>query len=84
MYWSAPERVLVPLGVVTVTSTAPAASAGAVAVTEVGEAAVMVPAVAPNFTALAPVKLVPVMVTEVPPTNGPDSGLTPVTVGAVS
>ena len=39
-------------------------------------------AVAPNFTADAPVKFVPVTVTEVPPALGPDDGLTAVTVGA--
>ena len=35
---------------------------------------------APKFTAVAPVKFVPVTVTDVP--AGPDDGLTPVTVGA--
>ncbi len=39
-------------------------------------------AVAPNFTAVAPVKLVPVMTTLVPPVAGPDVGARPVTVGA--
>ena len=33
-------------------------------------------AVEPNLTAVAPVKLVPVMVTEVPPAVGPEVGLT--------
>ena len=33
---------------------------------------------------MAPVKLVPVMVTLVPPAAGPDVGLMPVTVGAAS
>ena len=42
----------------------------------------VVAAVAPNFTAVAPVKLVPVTVTEVPPVVGPEVGLTAVTVGA--
>ena len=37
--------------------------------------------VAPNFTADAPVKSVPVIVTAVPPALGPDAGLTAVTVG---
>ena len=36
---------------------------------------------APKFTAVAPVKFVPVIVTEVPPTVDPEEGLTPVTVG---
>ena len=41
-----------------------------------------VAAVVPKLTAVAPVKSVPVMVTEVPPAVGPTVGLTPVTVGA--
>jgi hypothetical protein len=41
----------------------------------------VVAAVAPNFTAVAPVKFVPVMVTTVPPAVGPLVGLTDVTVG---
>ena len=41
----------------------------------------VVAAVAPNFTALAPVKLVPVMVTEVPPAVGPGVRAHRVTVG---
>ncbi len=39
---------------------------------------------APKSTALAPVKLVPVMVTVVAPPGGPATGLTAVTVGVVS
>lgn len=71
--------------VVTVTSTDPADSAGEVAVTWVAEFTVkLVAAVVPNFTALAPVKLVPVMVTLVPPDVGPEEGLTAVTVGAAT
>jgi hypothetical protein len=42
----------------------------------------LVAAVAPKNTVLAPVKLVPVMVTDVPPVTGPDDGDTPVTAGA--
>ena len=42
----------------------------------------LVAAVAPKLTAVAPVKPVPVMVTEVPPASGPAVGLTAVTVGA--
>ncbi len=50
----------------------PPAPAGEVAVMEVALLTVkLVAAVAPNFTALAPVKLVPVMVTTVPPAVGP-------------
>jgi hypothetical protein len=72
---------LVPPPVVTVTSTVPALAAGEVADIEVALVTVKVAAVAPKLTALTPVKLVPVMVTGVPPAVGPDIGLTPVTVG---
>src|SRR5438874_1006639 len=56
-----------------------------------GEAAVIwesllkvkdVAGVFPKLTAVAPVKLVPEIVTLVPPAAGPEDGLTPVTVGA--
>ena len=64
-------------------STAPALPAGDVAVIEVALLTVNeVAAVAPNFTAVAPVKLVPVMVTDVPPSVVPAVGLIEVTVGA--
>ena len=43
-----------------------------------------VAALAPKWTAVAPVKLVPVMVTDVPPAWGPLFGLTAVTVGAAA
>ena len=66
---------------VTVTSTVPV-PAGAVTVSEVALFTVTpVPAVAPKSTAVAPVKPVPVSVTEVPPATGPLFGLTAVTVG---
>jgi hypothetical protein len=72
---------LIPPGVVTVTSTVPA-PAGEVAVICVALFIVnVVAAVAPNFTAVAPVKFVPVMVTLVPPAVGPLVGFTDVTVG---
>jgi hypothetical protein len=68
--------------VVTLTSTVPV-PAGEVAVIEVAELTVKpVAGVAPNVTAVAPVKLVPVIVTEVPPVDGPDVGEIEVTVGA--
>ena len=51
-----------------------------VALLTVNEAA----GVAPNATAVAPVSAVPVIVTLVPPTVGPDAGLTLVTVGAAT
>ena len=68
MYWSLGALTAeVPLGVVTVTSTVPV-PAGAVTVRLVAVTAVIeVPGVEPKSTAVAPVKLVPVTVTEVPP-----------------
>jgi hypothetical protein len=74
--------VLVPSGVVTVTSSAPAASAGEVAVIDVSEFTTNVAEVEPKSTAVAPVKPVPVIVTDVPPAVDPERGLIPVTVGA--
>jgi hypothetical protein len=69
--------------VVTVTSTVPAGSAGATAVICVALSTVKLEAsVEPNFTAVAFVKSVPVIVTLVPPPVGPELGLTFVTVGA--
>ena len=41
---------------------------------DVAVSAVTVPAVDPKSTAVAPVRLVPVMVTLVPPATGPSSG----------
>ena len=79
---SAGEVTEVPPGVVTVTSTVPALPAGAVAVTEVADLTVNeAAAVAPKLTAEALVRLVPVMVTVVPPAVGPALGLTEVSVG---
>ena len=80
MNWSAGEVAEVPLGVVTVTSTVPV-PAGEVAVIEPAVSAVMVAALVPKSTAVAPERLVPVMVTEVPPPAGPVVGLMEVTVG---
>src|SRR5581483_6594995 len=79
----APE---VPLTVVTVTSTVPAAAAGDVAVIDVGEFTVtLVARPAPNATLLAPTtNPEPVIVTEVPPPSGPPLVLSPVTSGAGS
>jgi hypothetical protein len=73
-----------PPGIVTVTSTAPD-PAGEVAVIDVALVIVNVlAAVPPKLTAVAPVKLVPAIVTEVPPTAGPEDGLTRVTAGGVT
>ena len=73
---------LAPPAVVTRTSMVPV-PAGAVAVICVAELTVKpVAAVAPKVTAVVPLKLVPVMVTLVPPLVGPLVGLKAVTVGA--
>ena len=81
MNWSAADVADVPPAVVTVTSTVPV-PAGDVAVIDVAELTVkLVALTAPNFTAVAPVRVVPVMVTNVPPAVGPDVGETDVTVG---
>ena len=70
---------------VTLMSTVPRDSGGEVAVTEVGLSTVkVVAATVPNLTPVTPTKLVPVMVTDVPPTEGPELGLTAVTVGGVT
>ena len=74
----------VPLGVITVTDATPV-PAGLVAVIVVLLTTVkLVAAVVPKSTAVAPVKLVPVIVTNVPPTGGPLDGLRPVTEGAAA
>ena len=74
---------LVPLGVVTVTSTVPAPADGEMAVTWVEELTVkLVAALEPKLTALAPVKLVPVMTTGLKPDSGPETGLSALTAGA--
>ena len=81
MNWSAADVAEVPPGVVTVTSTVPA-PAGEVAVIEVAELTTkLVALVTPNFTAVAPVRLVPVIVTDVPPVVGPEVGAIDVTDG---
>ena len=75
---------LVPPAVVTVTSTVPT-PAGEVAVIWVVLLTVKEPAaLLPNWTAITSKKLVPVMVTLVPPDVGPVVGLTLVTVGGLN
>jgi hypothetical protein len=82
---SATLVALVPMGVVTVTSTTPAVPAGAVAVMLVPLTTAKEPAaVPPKLTAEAPVNPVPEIVTEVPAVRGPETGLTAVTVGTAS
>jgi hypothetical protein len=62
----------VPERVVTVMSTGPTGSAGALAVICVAESTVkLVAASAPNLTAMTLVKFVPVILTAVPPVAGP-------------
>ena len=81
--WSSRPVALVPFGVVTVMSTTPADSDGETAVIEVAEVTVKLLALTePNLTAVAAVRLVPVMVTVVPPFTGPLAGDTAVTLGA--
>jgi hypothetical protein len=75
---------LVPTGVVTLISTGPV-PAGETAVIEDSEFTVKLAAfVEPNLTAVAPVKLVPAIVTDVPPAAGPLFGSTLVIVGRLS
>jgi hypothetical protein len=75
----------VPPTVVTVTSTVPAEPAGEVAVIDELEFTVTpVAALDPKLTAVAPVRSVPVIVTDVPPVAGPAEGDTAVTVGAAT
>ena len=69
----------------TVISTVPADSAGEVAVIWVEELTVKpVAAVEPKSTAVAPVKLVPVIVTEVEPEVEPEVGVMEVMVGTTA
>jgi hypothetical protein len=78
-----PVVVDVPPGVVTVTTTVAALSAGSTAVMEVAEFTVTaVAAVDPNLTVDPLTNPVPMMVTLVPPAVEPPLGLREVTVGA--
>ncbi len=83
MNWSAALVELVPPDVVTVTSTEPTAPAGEVTVSEVPPpfTTTFVPGVVPKLTAVAPDRLAPVTVTDVPPAVGPTAGLTELTEG---
>jgi hypothetical protein len=75
--------VPVPFAVVTATSTKPVACAGVFAVIVCGSTTTtLVAAAPPNVTLVAPVKKVPVIVTEVPPLMPPVLGETDETVGA--
>ena len=68
---NAPEAVTLPPAVETTTSVTPAPCAGVVTVMDVEEFAVMTPAVPPKVTVVGLEKLVPVIVTEVPPATTP-------------
>ena len=82
--WSADDVSDVPPGVATVTSTVPL-PAGLVALMELDELTVTpVAAEAPKSTAVAPVKPLPEIVTDVPPAVDPVFGLTPETVGTAT
>jgi hypothetical protein len=81
---SAELVALVPAEVTTVTYTEPA-PAGEIAVILVAEFTVkLVAAVVPKLTEVAPVKLVPTIVTEVPPVDEPVVGPMAVIVGAAA
>jgi hypothetical protein len=81
--WSLADVALVPPTVVVVMSIVPAEPEGEVAVIWVALSTVNELAlVAPNLTAVAPVRFVPVIVTEVLPPVGPLVGLTDEIVGA--
>src|SRR5215469_7418272 len=73
--------MLVPYLVVTRMLTVPVACAGALTVILVAVTVMMVPATVPNFTAVAPERLVPVIVTVFPPTWLPLVGDTEVIAG---
>jgi hypothetical protein len=73
----------VPPAVVTTTLAVPALPAGVVAVIEVALTTTrLIAAAPPMVTLVAPVKPVPVIVTDCPPASGPDVGLMADTVGA--
>ena len=79
---NAPLLVAVPPAVVTATLCAPAVPVGVTAVMLVAlTTTTLIAALPPTVTLVAPVKLVPVMVIEVPPNVVPEVGLTLVIVG---
>ena len=83
-YVNAPELVTLPPEPVTITLTTPDEPlAGVTTVIDVAlELKIEVPAVPPNVTEVVPVKLVPEIVTVVPPATGPNTGDNEVIVGA--
>src|SRR5450631_3576300 len=77
-----PADVPVPFGVVTLTVTEPIPAAVTAVICVAEFTTKLAAGVLPNFTAVAPVKPVPVMTTLVPPLSGPDVGARPLIVGA--
>src|SRR5205823_3600146 len=83
--WSAGDVAEVPPVVVIVTSTVPGEGEGVTAVVCVGELTVTLAAAAKPKAPLAPaMKLVPVIVTDVPPPVGPELGDSDVTAGCTA
>ena len=82
-YVNAAVLVATPPAVVTTTSLAPTKPAGVFAVIEVAVATTLVAAVPPIFT-VAPIKLVPAIVIDVPAVSGPDVGETLAMVGSAT
>ena len=81
LYCSAPAAAVVPKRVWTVTPTVPV-PAGAIAVIELAEVAVKPCAsVSPNFTAVASARFDPLILTAVPPADGPSAGAIPLAEG---
>ncbi len=81
---SAADVAEVPPGVTTVTLTVPVPE-GEVTLTWVAETTLkLVVAVDPNLIEVVPLRLVPLMVTAVPPAGVPAVGLMEVTVGTAS
>ena len=78
---SAEELVETPEAVVTVTYAVPL-PAGLLTTICVDVSLTMMAVAVPNFTAVAPVRFLPVIVTWVPPAVVPDEGLIELTVGA--
>jgi hypothetical protein len=78
---SAALVVLMPPAVVTVTSTVPEPGGEVAVICEALTTLTFVAPLCPKLTAVAPVRLVPVIVTLVPPPVGPEVGLIAVTVG---
>ena len=72
---------LVPPGVVRVTPAGPAAAAGATVVTWVDDTTLKAAGAAPKWTAVAPLRALPVRATVFPPATGPWTGVTALTTG---